>query len=106
MAHKGLESYALAQSCLSAHLSFRVSVVILLGFSLASPAGIGVGMALSKKENSNVLALLQALAAGLLLYLGAIHFPKHGDTNTAARWMAPTFFMGGFACMAVLAIWA
>ena len=116
IAHKSFAAWALGCALARtdrASLSFRAAVLSLLSFSLTTPSGVLIGMALSSGEglDGKVQATLTALAAGFFLYVGLMEvagkelvgYRTKGSGVFAA--LKLVMLVLGFALMAVLGLW-
>ncbi|CAE7291037.1 zntD [Symbiodinium sp. CCMP2592] len=103
--HKGITAFALGVAWLRSLPDWRIFLVAMFCFSVATPIGVLIGESV---EGSKVGAVLQALAAGIFLYIGL--------TETAPGVMKPWLkgvwcglqmicTLLGFGAFALLAVW-
>jgi len=106
--HKWLEAFALGCSLHYAGISMRSLVGVLIIYSVATPLGIVIGMALGNLPGegySLTAGILVSMASGSFLYISLIElipneFNKHGwlKTKLIVTWL-------GWAIMAIMAAW-
>ena len=77
-------------------------------FCLASPIGIGIGIAIQRNAEGVVTAMLSAFCGGTLFFVGSdeIIAPALAAENGVSMWKRMLALWLGFAGMAVLAKWA
>mmetsp|Transcript_9107 Transcript_9107/g.27404 ORF Transcript_9107/g.27404 Transcript_9107/m.27404 type:complete len:380 (+) Transcript_9107:225-1364(+) len=73
VSHKFFASFAAATNLLNGNPSRLVYIAIVSIFALITPIGIAVGMGISAFVNGVATGVLQALSAGMLLYVGTVH---------------------------------
>lgn len=108
MAHKTVEGFALGVSLVRHAMPRKRSWNLLALFSLATPLGIVLGMAVDQSSETlraGLEATFLALAAGTFAYVATLdilreEFEEHGDRF--AKWLWVTL---GVAGMAALAFW-
>lgn len=74
LCHKALEAMALGSATFEG-VGRRVTpyyVIVVIGFSLLTPVGIGLGILLTDNLDESGLGILFALAAGTFIYVGAV----------------------------------
>ena len=116
IAHKSFAAWALGCALARtdrAALSFRAAVVSLVSFSLTTPSGVLIGMALSSADglDGKVQATLVALASGFFLYVGLMEvvgkelvgYRTKGSGAFAI--LKLSMLILGFGLMAVLGLW-
>ncbi len=69
LAHKGFETFSLANVFQLAGLKRRAIALWVLVFALVTPLGTGLGYLLAEGSGDQTFALLQAVAAGTFLYV-------------------------------------
>ena len=70
--HKSVVAFNLGMSVVKSNMSMKETVGSIMGFSIASPTGIAIGIAVSQQEGLFTLGLstvLQGLATGTFLYI-------------------------------------
>lgn len=110
IAHKGSESFALCIILLRHQLPFRRIALIVIFFSLMTPLGISLGMAINQftlaREGMLVAAIFNAFAAGTFLYISTlhhVHFHQHArDTRGMVEFAS---LVAGVGMMALIAMW-
>lgn len=106
MAHKFFAGFSLGSEGMRAGLGQVARAVVFGVFACAAPLGIGVGMAIHG-ASASARAILQALAAGVFLYMGSWHMLQHTLVAGAPhRRLNMLAFILGSGIMALLAIWA
>ena len=116
IAHKSFAAWALGCALARtdrAELSFRAAVVSLVSFSLTTPSGVLIGMAISSAAalDGKVEATLVALASGFFLYVGLMEvvgkelvgYRTKGSGAFAI--LKLSMLILGFGLMAVLGLW-
>lgn len=111
VAHKGSESFALCITLLKHELPFKRILLIVIFFSLMTPLGISLGIAINQftqaREGMLAAAIFNAFAAGTFLYISTlhhIHFHQHArDTRGMVEFMS---LVAGVSIMALIAFWA
>ena len=116
IAHKSFAAWALGCALARtdrAQLSFRSAVLSLVCFSMTTPSGVLVGMALSSGDalDGDVQPTLVALASGFFLYVGLMEvvskelvgYRTKGSGVFAVAKLG--MLLLGFALMALLALW-
>ncbi len=111
IAHKGSESFALAISLNQTTLSLRRSLILVLIFSLMTPAGIAAGttitLFLQYKTGQLLTAGFSAFAAGTFLYMSTLHHINHHKRSHQGEGMKEYFaLLGGLIVMGGLAAWS
>lgn len=110
IAHKGSESFALCMTMLRHQLPFRRILLIIILFSLMTPAGIWLGALINlhtfARNGALAAACFNAFAAGTFLYISTlhhVHFHKHAQD---ARGMLEFgSLVAGLVAMGVIALW-
>lgn len=108
VAHKWAESFSLAVQINKSFFSDKVNLLLFLGFSLMTPAGILLGASAHTVLSSHPLLapIFSSLAAGTFLYLGTLHgLEKATLIKQCCDLKSFMFVIIGFAVMAVVAIW-
>ena len=99
--------------------SLTTRLLLALAFATITPVGMGIGVGVLNKFNENsrhtllAMATLQALSAGILLWVGVVEMWAadwlNGDMRTAGPVKTATgiaSLMSGMALMALLGKWA
>lgn len=108
LAHKWAASFSLAIHLVKSKLSTRTAVCLFAIFALMVPLGILFGGYLSTDLQAYPLLTpaFMALAAGTFLYLGTLHGLSRAVMVKQCCDLRHFFYVvGGFALMAVVAIW-
>lgn len=105
--HKGLIAFALGSALLHARLPARLTLALCAVFVLATPLGVGVGLALSGAGELGAWPhLLLATAGGTFVYVALCEVvPRELAGGRAPRLAQLAVMMAGFVAMAVLAVW-
>ena len=75
-------------------------------FSLATPAGIGIGWLVEKSGSGSIgAAVCTALAGGTFLWAAVMEFIPHVFASDSRLLGKCLFFVSGFALMSVMAMW-
>ncbi|KND02623.1 ZIP zinc/iron transporter [Spizellomyces punctatus DAOM BR117] len=117
--HQFFEGLALSTIILDAPHKRLTSILMVLFYSLSTPIGIALGIAIHSSFNENAVAslismgILDALAAGILLYDGLVnvivpHFAGNGykDASNGQQLAQVACLWVGAAVMAVIGRWA
>ncbi|KAJ7285439.1 hypothetical protein O6H91_05G008700 [Diphasiastrum complanatum] len=116
--HQFFEAIALGGCISQAGLKHMTAAVMAFTFSITTPAGIGIGIAIStvyKHKSPAALiteGVLDSISAGILVYMAlvdliAAEFLSKGMQKNAKLQMAAYFaLLGGSSVMSVLALWA
>lgn len=120
--HQAFEGLALGSSFVAAAYSNTRYVLFAAAFVLITPAGVGIGLAVSATSsfNDNSKAALasegafNAVSAGILIYTAVVDLlhPMFFDRDSLpaikgwVKYAAMLCAFAGFASMAVVAIWA
>jgi len=102
--HKGFAAYALGSAWAQTHTLKQAWP--LLFFIAATPVGILIGALVMSVSGPEVRALIQALAAGTVLYVGVhdiLQPALKAPGMDFIKWLCAS---AGFIAMALLAIWA
>ncbi|KAH3744463.1 zinc transporter 8 [Pelomyxa schiedti] len=108
--HQFFEGIALGVCILEAKLSlFRTAFMVGI-FSVTTPLGIGIGIAIGE-VNSKTEGILESLSAGILLYMALVDmvsedFQKTGGHPVLYRFVLVAAFLVGSAAMAIIGMWA
>merc|ERR1719427_1604392 len=110
MAHKAVMAFSLGLNLAQSSLSTRSFLLSTVVFSLASPVGVGLALAISDLPSSIgqdiCNAVLQAIAAGTFLYITFFEVLPH-ELNMPNKRMTKVFFVFlGFAFMCGLMVLA
>ena len=108
LAHKGSASFALGLELGRSTFSKRAAWRLFLIFVLMFPLGALVGQALSTASEAHPLieASISAIAAGTFLFFGTLHgLASTPMINRCCNQREFIAAVGGFAVMAVVAIW-
>lgn len=103
--HKGMTAFALGVAWLRSLPNWRIFLVAMFCFSAATPIGVLIGESV---EGSKVGAVLQALAAGTLLYIGLTETaPGVMKPWLKGVWCGLQMFctLLGLGAFALLAVW-
>lgn len=107
IAHKGSESFALSSNLHRYSLPTKKIAKIMLLFSFITPLGILSASLSSQLINSTsgtlITAILNAVAAGTFLYIGATHIVEERKENNYFAEAAA--LIAGVALMSIVAIW-
>lgn len=88
--HKYLIAFCLGMQFVSSGISVRMTAIFISTFSLITPLGAGVGIAISESGGSDMdlqlssVTVLQGIATGTLLYVTFFEIfdkERHNDTN-------------------------
>ncbi|KAF0694323.1 hypothetical protein As57867_014742, partial [Aphanomyces stellatus] len=117
--HQFFEGVAVGTSSVSAFSSVRTSIYTAIGFSLTTPIGIAIGMAIngSYSDTSSaslwVRGTLDAIAGGILVYTGLVELltyqytinQEFHDKTQSTRSLTYVFLWLGAAAMAGVGYW-
>jgi zinc transporter 1/2/3 len=110
IAHKGAASFALGTALVGHGVASARHTNAIALFSLMTPIGIAMGtilaVALASQTTGAFEAVFDALAAGTFLYVATVDIVHEAFGKAVDRWLKLSLAGGGFALMAVLAIWA
>lgn len=119
--HQMLEGVALGSAAVEAGLGRRAYVILVIVFSLTTPLGTAIGIAVRSSMNPNGVSvllsqgILDAICAGMLIFLA---FSEHLNAfKSQAIWLREkgsllvtvcclTAFATGVSVMAVIGVWA
>jgi zinc transporter 1/2/3 len=118
--HQGLEAIGLGSVLTRSSFSKAKSIAMILFYSLTTPVGTAVGIAIASSYNANSITALavqgvfDCVAAGLLLYIALIQMIAEdftrmdGDKPKSLLFRCVLYLAmsTGSGCMAMLAIWA
>ncbi|XP_043663134.1 zinc transporter ZIP1 [Drosophila teissieri] len=97
--HKLVLAFCIGMEIMMAHTRWLLAVVYLLVFSIVTPIGVGIGIAVSESaaanEPSTVSGILQGLACGTLIYV--VFFEIVAKKNAGVRVLLSS--MVGFVLM-------
>jgi len=89
VSHKTLEAFALGLSIFHAHFPKLRTAILLFGYSLATPLGIGIGMAYDSEDdtiNELVIGIMTSLASGSFFYISLIEIlPTELDKQNSRK---------------------
>lgn len=108
IAHKWAASFALSIQLNKSTLSKKKCLKVFLIFAVMTPLGIFFGDLITQLDNHLPLAsaIFSAIAAGTFIYLGTLHGLKRSVmVNECCNLKNYSFVIGGFALMAIVAIW-
>ncbi|XP_017864831.1 PREDICTED: zinc transporter ZIP1 [Drosophila arizonae] len=98
-AHKLVLAFCVGMELLVARTRAYLAIIYLITFSIVTPIGIGVGIAISQQSNGNQTnvpsGILQGIASGTLLYVVFFEIL----TQSHAGWRAYLAALAGFALM-------
>lgn len=110
VAHKSFAAFALGISFVASGMARRRHLALLAMFSVMTPLGLflGTGLrdALASDAALELEAIFDGLAAGTFLYVASMDVIGRTFDDHTMRWAKFTSIAGGFAFMAVLAIWS
>lgn len=109
LAHKWMESFALAVQIRRSQLAPAIALLYLGGFALMVPFGMafGSGIAIYLHHSPWLMPLLASLSAGTFLYLGTLHGLKRAVmVEHCCNLKHFSFVILGFFLMAGLALFA
>eukprot|EP00730_Choanoeca_flexa_P014459 TRINITY_DN6331_c0_g1_i3.p1 TRINITY_DN6331_c0_g1~~TRINITY_DN6331_c0_g1_i3.p1 ORF type:complete len:292 (+),score=26.26 TRINITY_DN6331_c0_g1_i3:85-960(+) len=107
LAHKLVAAYALGSELLLTKINKGFQWGIIGLFSMSTPLGIIIGLAIaSSVESNNTMAVIKSLAAGTFLYIGGAHLSKelHEGLHLVRSYWQMLAYLFGFTVMALLAI--
>ncbi|EDW89080.1 zinc transporter ZIP1 [Drosophila yakuba] len=97
--HKLVLAFCIGMEIMMAHTRWLLAVIYLLVFSIVTPIGVGIGIAVSESaaanEPSTVSGILQGLACGTLIYV--VFFEIVAKKNAGIRVLLSS--MAGFVLM-------
>lgn len=86
------------------------TILIVLCYSLTTPIGIGIGIAISDLNSLVLQGIFNAISAGILVYMATIHFIIEDYINNEAtgkkKFLMFLALGCGFGAMAVIGIWS
>ena len=119
--HQSLEGIGLGSVVVKARFSMIKSVIMITTYSLMTPLGIAIGMAIAVTYDPEttvaltVQGVLNCISGGLLLYISLVQLIAEDFTHTDLRrpagqgvlfWLAAYGALSlGAASMAIIAIW-
>jgi zinc transporter ZupT len=110
IAHKFVEAFAMGSIINEGFSRAWVAILFIIAFSLATPGGIGIGIAIAEQELSPSYQLVQycllALASGAFLHVALFEVLFHQPDSVSLKVIRFILFVTGFAVMAVVALWA
>ncbi|KAF0694320.1 Aste57867_14794 [Aphanomyces stellatus] len=118
--HQFFEGVAVGSSAVSAFTSTRSSVLTAIGYSLTTPLGMALGVAISSSYSDTssaslwVRGTLDAIAGGILVYTGLVELLTYQYTINqefhakpmSMRSLAYLFLWLGAGAMAIVGYWA
>lgn len=120
--HQFFEGFGLGQMVQNARFEKLKVVLMASFFALTTPIGIAIGIGIHKNFNEDTesngarltIGILNSLCGGILLYLGLVNLLTSWFTENKDLLIAPVEFgmfgltgiLLGFACMAIIGIWA
>ena len=108
ISHKLAESFAIAVQLMKSGLSYKISIIYFLVFSIMTPLGIIFGASIITQAEAQTLLVpvFTALAAGTFLYLGTLHgLEKCVLVKQCCNLKYFSFVILGFVIMAIMAIY-
>lgn len=108
LAHKWAASFALAVKLNQSRFGTRATVLLFILFSVMTPLGICFGALITSdlKSVPVVVPIFTALSAGTFLYLGTLHgLARATLIKDCCNLRQFTWFILGFAMMALVAVW-
>ncbi len=110
LVHKGSESFALCIILLRHKLPFNRIFMIIILFSLMTPAGILFGAVINQltfaRNGELIAAIFNAFAAGTFLYISTLHHIHfHQHTKDKQGILEFTSLMTGASVMGIIALW-
>lgn len=110
VAHKSFAAFALGISFVESGLRRRRYLALLAMFSIMTPLGLMFGAGLNSLLESSAVVELEAifdgLAAGTFIYVASMDVIGRTFDDHSLRWPKYLAISGGFALMALLAIWS
>jgi len=110
IAHKGAAAFALGVSLKKSGISTKRHIVTICFFAAMTPLGVLLGTIfsriLSSNANAGFEAVFDSLAAGTFLYIAIANIIGEVFKQASDRWIKLLLISGGFALMAMIAIWA
>jgi zinc transporter 1/2/3 len=119
--HQCFEGIAVGMSALSAFgNNWRHTLTAILGFVISTPMGVAIGIGISASYSPTSLSslwvqgILDAVAAGILIYTGLVELLTNQITHNAdfhvksggIRGLTYSFVALGACAMAIVGIWA
>lgn len=110
IAHKGSESFALCVTLLRHQLPYRRIMLVVVFFSLMTPAGISLGAAIHQftfsRNGEWAAAIFNAFAAGTFLYISTLHhLHAHKHAKDTQGWLEYLGLAAGTTAMGIIALW-
>ncbi|EDW02001.1 GH20143 [Drosophila grimshawi] len=97
--HKLVLAFCIGMEIMMAHTRWLIAVIYLLVFSIVTPIGVGIGIAVTENSSANVpsipAGILQGIACGTLLYV--VYFEIVAKNH--AGWRIFLCSLGGFLLM-------
>lgn len=110
ISHKFVEAFTMGSIINEGFERVWVAILFVLAFSVATPGGIGIGMAIAEQETTPTYQLVQycllALASGAFLHVALFEVLFHQPSSVKLKVIRFMLFIIGFAIMAVIALWA
>lgn len=104
--HKAIMAFALGLNMAQSRLSWRSFLISVFIFSIASPIGMGMGIALTDLKQSLgrdiANGVLQGLSGGTFLYITFFEVLPHEMNNSQLRLPKVVAVILGFACICAL----
>lgn len=98
-AHKLVLAFCIGMEIMMAHTRWLIAVIYLIVFSIVTPIGVGIGIAVSESSTANEpsipAGILQGIACGTLLYV--VYFEIVAKNH--AGWRIFLCSLGGFLLM-------
>ena len=106
--HKGLAAFALSCSLLKAKVQTCSLLASLISFTLTTPSGVLLGMAISSilDGSENFTGVVKSLAAGTFIFVPAMELiPIELDSTAGKKWIKLLLLIFGYCGMSILALW-
>jgi len=94
ISHKSFGAFAAATNYLKSKPKMWQFITAVVAFSLVTPIGIAIGMGLTGLASKVAVGTLQALSAGMLIYVGTVHTLCHNDGKLAPLWEYLSYLSG------------
>eukprot|EP00189_Rhodosorus_marinus_P001342 CAMPEP_0113959340 /NCGR_PEP_ID=MMETSP0011_2-20120614/4087_1 /TAXON_ID=101924 /ORGANISM="Rhodosorus marinus" /LENGTH=568 /DNA_ID=CAMNT_0000970635 /DNA_START=177 /DNA_END=1883 /DNA_ORIENTATION=- /assembly_acc=CAM_ASM_000156 len=104
ISHKSFASFAAASNFLKSNPKRWQFCVAVVSFSLVTPIGIAIGMGLTGLASIVAVGTLQALSAGMLVYVATVHTLEHRDGKLAPMVEYAAYFSGAVIITVVTVI--